>query len=352
MQSRRSPQDETEPFVIELGELEPEASAAGEEAQNDAAPRKSEAYWERLKKLTLTSTMGAVSAGYAVKNNTVKAAGFGLFGIYHAEKAANDFQCKERWPAALHALNSVGTFAWAGGIGTGNRVLQTAGPGVNFFSHLASAGSRYYQSKRDWPRELIDAAEMLSFAVAGYTGSPAARAVAFCSTAAGFFADARKDKGLLGHGAGAIVWAFGAGFKNDVVQSIGAGVVAAAETGRFLYPVYEKYTQGRSAESTQKQPGSGPLLPVQGSPLPAESSPVAHVENPTITGPGELGNGPDGSASDQSVNPFASAVSQYVPHAPSRRPHSADGVVGRAASQPGVGQAQATLPVRVRRHTR
>ncbi|MFB7494014.1 hypothetical protein ACFC09_04805 [Streptomyces sp. NPDC056161] len=198
-----------------------------------------------------------MSAGYGLNNRVYRAVGFGHLAAYSAEKAAESFSTDQE-SAATNLATAVGTAVWAGGIGAGNRIMQVAGPAVNTASSLTSAVLKWREGKEEWRRELFDVAEMAAFTAGGYTGNPVARAVAFGSAAAGFFYDATQDKSLIGHGLGAAVWAVGAGVENNSVQSIGAGVVAAAEAARLVYPLYEKYAQ-KSSDSAMELPRYEPV---------------------------------------------------------------------------------------------
>ncbi|WP_327393411.1 hypothetical protein OG533_35575 [Streptomyces sp. NBC_01186] len=246
-------------------------STTEDETQRDASAVKSAYWWDVTQKITMTKTMTWVSAGYGMKNSTFKAIGFGMLAGHSAEKAAAAWP-KDRESVAANLVNTVGTTVWSAGIGTGNLATQTVGPAINFAANITSAGWKYHQGKEGWTRDLVDAVEMAAFTIAPYTGSSAARAVGFGTTALGYFWDATQDKGLVAHGIGAGAWAVGAAMENDSVQAVGAGVVAAAEAARLAYPIYEKYVQKTSSEVTPQQPGSEPI-PVHSSAPTVDPSP-------------------------------------------------------------------------------
>lgn len=286
------------------------ALTSSEEPHHHNAPGKSETYWDAVTKLTLTSTMGVMAAGYGLKNDDVRAASFGLFSLYQAEKSVKDFP-QDRPAAFSHALNAVGNAVWAGGTGANHRGMLTAGPATRFVTHLTSAGIQYCREAEGWSRELIDAAEMLSFAAAGYTGSPAARAAAFGTAATGFLSDARQDKGFLGHGVGAVTWAVGAGMESDSLQSVAAGIVAVSEAGRLFYPVYDRYAQKQSAEATPQSMGES--IAVYRSTHLAGRAPEAHVEDQTAVNTTGIQNRHSRSASAPApVNPGALAAQRFT----------------------------------------
>lgn len=246
---------------------------------DEAPPTKLETRLETFEMAALTVAMGLTATAYGTEHSTPRALGLGALSLRQAGKAVKDGY-KERESAAEPACNAIGTAVWAAGIAADNRGLKTAGPAFNSVAHLAAAGMQYHQGKEDWKRPLIDAAEQGAFAAVGYTSSPAAGSVAFGSAALGFLVDAKDDKGLLGHAVGAAIMAAGAGMKYPPLQSAGAGVVAAAEIGRLLYPAYENYTQKRSPNV--------PLHHLPTDPPPAEPTtrtPPATLYLPTIPTP-------------------------------------------------------------------
>ncbi|MET9554259.1 hypothetical protein [Streptomyces sp. NPDC006645] len=210
------------------------------------SPTPLETRLETFEKGALITAMGLTAAAYGMEHSTPRAFGLGALALRQAGKAVKDGY-KERESAAEPAFNAVGTAVWAAGTAADNRGLKTSGPALNSVAHLAAAGMQYHQGKGEWKRTLIDAAEQGAFAAVGYSESPAAGTVAFGSAALGFLVDAKDDKGLLGHAAGAAFMAAGAGMKYPPLQSGGAVVVGVAEIGRLLYPAYENYTKKRSS---------------------------------------------------------------------------------------------------------
>ncbi|MGI5347304.1 hypothetical protein ACQEU8_03820 [Streptomyces sp. CA-250714] len=304
-----------------------------DEGQHDARASENSPYWDALNKFTMSNAMALMSAGWAVKNSTLRTAGFGLISAYKAEKSLKELENKQHWSAGVHAINSVGAFVWAAGTGLGDRGLKTAGPAINSLTNAISAAKRYYRGEEGWREEALAAGEMGSFAVANRTGSPVAAAAGFGFVALEYLSEATKDRGFLGHGAGALVWCAGAGLENDTLQSIGAGALATAEFGRLLYSGYESYTKSHSSEATPQQPSSGPLLPVHNPARTAATSPGNPVENALP------------------VNPVASAASLYAPSVPplgSPQPHSAPST----PSTPGTHIKKPDAAKTVRRHSR
>lgn len=336
---------------LERGQIDSQV----DEMQQVADPGRSAtswAGWPALNKATTAAALSMMSAGYA-RVRPLRPVGTGLLAVVSAEKFMEHY--KKREPAAEHALNTIGNALWSVGIGVSSRALQTAGPLVNAVTALTSSGMHLYQGKESWPRELIDAAENVLFAVAGYTESPVARAMAVGALSAGFASDAlTEDRGRYGHAAGALVWAVGAGMgnapKSAPLQSIGTGIIATAEAGRLLYSVYEKYAQP-SVEATPQQPPSEPILPLHRSACTAETSPTAHLETLTPANTGRLGDSPNEQTSTHAAgeSQFASAASLYLPASPAttQRRHSN----GSAKSQLGTGQAWTQAPAKPRSTT-
>ncbi|MES4886241.1 hypothetical protein ABVB69_38075 [Streptomyces sp. NPDC000349] len=272
--------------------------------------------WDVVKKSTLTATMGWVSAGYAQHNSVYRAIGFGHLAAYNAEKAL------ESWPdredAATSIGNALGTAIWAGGIGTGSKIALTLGPALNATTNLTSAAMKYRQGKAAWSRDLVDVSEMAAFTGAAVTDNPVARAIAFSAAGAGFFWDAvgERDKSLLGHGVGSLVWAVGAGMDNHSWQAAGAGAVALSEFARLTYPYLESLTGNTPPEATPNNPGDEPTaqqeMPLVGVSVPAEvpGTSVAEAANRLL---------PSGQAAEMTNsqqaprNPVAGTVSPSLP---------------------------------------
>ncbi|MFD7500535.1 hypothetical protein [Streptomyces sp. NPDC059850] len=292
------------------------------EARHDASPEKSGTYWDASSKGLVGGAMSFLAAGYRTpwQSALLHGIGFGLLSANHAKNSLKSFLDKDFEMAAAHGVNFVGTAVWTGGIVASSKALKIVGPALNCAANAASAEILRGQKEEDWPKGLIGAAEMLAFAVAGYTGSPMARAMAFGSAAAADFYDARSDKSSLMNGAAKVAWAAGAGGKNPLLETIGAAVAAGATTAQLLYIVYEKY-----APKNPQQSDSGPILPL-------------HSTASTA--------GPSPQASAVPANAFA-AGTQYVPNGPAGRRHSAPDGSG-LASRPDTGPARS----RPRRNSR
>ncbi|WP_267717368.1 hypothetical protein [Streptomyces sp. CoH17] len=232
----------------------PSAATTGSRAHHEANEEKSK-LWDVAKKLTLIATMGWMSGGYAKHNSKYRATAFGHLAAYNAEKAAESWPDREA--ATTSIANAIGTAVWAGGIGTGNKVALTLGPALNATANLTSAAMKYSQGKAGWARDLVDVSEMAAFTGAGMTANPVARALAFSAAGAGFFWDAveARDKSLVGHGVGTLVWAVGAGVDNYSWQAAGAGAVALSEFARLTYPYLESLAGDSPSEATPERPG-------------------------------------------------------------------------------------------------
>lgn len=296
----------------------PSAATTGAGSQYEASVEKSK-LWDLAKKLTLTATMGWVSGGYARVNSVYRAIGFGHLAAYNAEKAAESWPNRET--AATSIANALGTAVWAGGIGTGSKIALTVGPAVNAAANLTSAALKYSQGKAGWARDLVDVSEMAAFTGAGMTDNPVARAIAFSAAGSGFFWDAvqERDKGLVGHGAGALVWAVGAGMDNDSWQAAGAGTVALSEFARLTYPYLESLTRDSPLEATPEQSGSGPAtrqetaLPRLSAPAPVPGTTVAEAANQRLP----FGRAAEVTKSHNTPrNPITGRVSLSLPRSP------------------------------------
>jgi hypothetical protein len=308
--------------------------------------------------------MAWVSAGYGLDNRIYRAVGFGHLSAYSAEKAAESMPAN-RESAATNLGTAVGTAVWTAGIASDSRIMQTAGTAVNTASSLTSAVLQWREGKEGWRRELFDVVEMAAFTAGGYTGNPVARAVAFGSTAAGFFWDAKQDTSLVGHGLGAVVWAVGAGMKSNSMQAVGAGVVAAAEATRLAYPLVA-YLHKKYAE----QPVAAMELPCyerRNSATTAEPPPAASVPMPVIPVAAAASlplppptSSPVSSAASSPVLPTAhtansSAAPQwYVPPIPASTHRAAVGGDNNVSARPSTAPTQMLVPAKtaVRRASR
>lgn len=327
---------------LEAGAPEDHASpdATSADGTRDEANPEESKLWDITKKITLTATMGWVSAGYAQHNAAYRAIGFGHLAAYHAEKAAESWPDREA--AAASTANALGTAVWAGGIGSGNKIAQTVGPAWNVAANLTSAAWKYSRGKPGWARELVDVSEMAAFTAAGVTQHPAARAVAFSSAGAGFFWDAVQsgDKGLLGHGAGALVWAAGAGMKNESWQAAGAGAVAFSEFARLAYPYLESLTQKSPSEAAPAPEQPGEELTVRQETTSTGAAVPATVADTTIAAAAHylLSSGPATETThgqDVPPGPIPAASSLSLPTSPVAPHEYAPTTRGRSHSESG-----------------
>ncbi|WP_159007409.1 hypothetical protein [Streptomyces sp. NRRL S-813] len=329
------------------------APAGRDESQVERAIKSDAGYWSALNKVTLVGTAAFISAGYAKKSQYLRAAGFGLYSLLSAEKAVEDLQYKERREsAATNATKVVGTAAWAAGIALGSQALQAAGPGVNAVANAASVVSKVIRHEEGWlgkaARDAIDMSEMLLFSIAGGTGSTELRSAAFGAMTLGFFFDGMQDKNFLGHGSGSLIWGIGAGLRNDALQSFGAGIIAAAETVRLVYPAHEKYVgQAPSNSATALQPVQGPVLPVYNSATTTRSASGTQLGNTPSSHTGERAHDPALSPDLPSVIPLATAANQFAPpHYEVRRSRSDNELVPHSGRGLNTG-----APVRKRGHS-
>ncbi|TXL83880.1 hypothetical protein [Streptomyces sp. IB2014 016-6] len=218
------------------------------EMQRDESPgTKNENSWDALTKVTMTTAMVTMSTGFGLKNPQVRAAAFGLLAFHGVENSLKDYKNGDCTGAAAHALTAAGTALWSGGTAADSRILKTAGPAINSITHLISAGVIFSHGEEGWRRKLVGAAEMLSFSLAGHTESHVASAVAFGCLTVGFLSEIKDDKAFLGHALGALSLAAGAGMKMESLQSLGAGVVAAAELSRLWCQFPQKAPQAPSS---------------------------------------------------------------------------------------------------------
>ncbi|GAA2705327.1 hypothetical protein GCM10010310_80300 [Streptomyces violaceolatus] len=254
-------------------------SPVGDCGQNNVNSKTREAYWEALNRATMVAAMTSLSKGNRSGENAWRAGGVALLASRLAQSAFNEWLYKDRHPAMVHALNSIGTAIWSAGFATSSRALHTAGPAVSFTANLVSAGMEFYQGKEGWWRRLIDAAESGLFTVTGITENPGARAGALGATALGFLADSKQESNLVGHALGFSAWAAGAGMEDDALQGFGAGVVAGSELFRLLSPTFNRLVERSPSEVTA--PNSSPLLPVHNTtPLVPSRSQDCPTQNP------------------------------------------------------------------------
>ncbi|MFD8525709.1 hypothetical protein ACFV2D_37995 [Streptomyces capillispiralis] len=205
-------------------------------------PSRPSPYWDFINKVTFSAAMTTIAIGNHFKNPDVRASGFGGIAAKKAEKsieeimkAAKGVTGAKKSDIISNLTGTIGTALWAGGIAVESQALVTVGPALNFLGNAVSTGMKYWQNDSDWFIEAIDAAENFTFAFAGYSGHPAARAVAFAVAAAGHACDALKnrDKMLFVHAVGAVAWSIGAGTSNVTPQVVGPSLIAAAEIGRI-----------------------------------------------------------------------------------------------------------------------
>ncbi|MEU9556542.1 hypothetical protein [Streptomyces fumanus] len=340
-------EDGTREVDLESGVLQgraPSITTTGGGTQHEANGGESKRWgWDILKKITLTATMATLCGGYAQHNREIRGAGFGLLSAYSAEKAA------ESWPnrkaTATNVAAAFGTAVWAGGTGAGNGVASTVGPAINTVSYGATAAKEYSQGNPDWPRAGIDAIEMAMFAGAGMAPNPIVpivRAMAFSATAAGFFWDGvKEDKGFLGHGAGAVIWAIGAGLQNDAWQAAGSGTVAISEFARLVYPYLAPRTQDSPPEAAPEHPLAALTARQEMTPtavaVPAQvpGTAVAEAANRSLpSGPAaEPAN-----AQYAAPHPIPGTASLFLPSPPAAASHAYDAAPTtrqRALSAPG-----------------
>ncbi|GAA2599284.1 hypothetical protein GCM10009863_10820 [Streptomyces axinellae] len=291
---------------------------SGDEAQPDANSQKN-FYWDVAKKITLMNTMGWLSAGFGVRNDDLKAVGIGALSVLCGEKSAEVWP-KDRVAGVINLVDATGAAIWTAGIAARNPYAKAAGPALCAAVNLVSAGVQYYRGDKNWSRKLVDVANRTAFSISEYTGSPPVRMMAFASETVGHFWDARQDKGMIPHGFGTSAWALGAVRKSDTVESVGAGFVAFAETGRLAYAVKKRWAETSSAEAAPKQSGSEPA------PVPGGDSTVGPAPEVSLRLP---------------ANPVAEALHSAVPTA-SRPKNSQVSVSVAAVPAPG---AETPVPV-------
>lgn len=241
----------------------------------------STSYWDLANKATRASGMASIAMGTGLGNAIVRASGFGLLALVKAEKTTEWFICdressnKASAELVSNLTGAVGTAIWAAGLGAGSKEMVVLGPALNFLGNIGSIGVAYATNDSGKFREAIDAAEHLTFAIAGYTGSPAARAAAFGCAAAGFAFDTIKsNQPLLGHAVGAAVWATGAGTQQITPQVIGPALVAASEFASI--GVISRALGRLFGSGTSKSHGK-PILP-----LTQRDAQTQSVDNSTI----------------------------------------------------------------------
>ncbi len=337
---------EDEPADLENGRST--TPGVSNEAELDANPRVNEARWDTLNKFTRATAMGVFSVGNALKNNTIGASALALLAVHSAEKSLRDLQYKERESSVAHALNAAGFSLWSSGIGADDSILKGVGPALICATNAVSAGVRYHRNM-DWHRDTLALAEMAAFSVAGFTNSAVASSLALGNMALGFLSDAAtQDKGYLGLAIGGFMWAAGEGMENAPLKGLGAGVIAAAEAGRLIYPAYKDHVRIHSREAVPQQPSNIPAPLVHVSASSVELTPGAHLANPA---PGKPGYSTDGRANiDTLRNPFAPAASHYAPPV-FPRPHSEHGDVGSTPCPPGGGHVRTPETTESRRHS-
>lgn len=337
---------EDEPADLENGRST--TPSVSNEAELDAHPRVSEARWDALNKFTRATAMGVFSVGNALKNNTIGASALALLAVHSAEKSLGDLQYKGRESSVVHAVNAAGFALWSSGIGADNSILKGVGPALICATNAVSAGVHYHRNM-DWHRDTLALAEMAAFSVAGFANSTVAGSLALGNMALGFLSDAAtQDKGYLGLAIGGFMWAVGEGMENAPLKGLGAGVIAAAEAGRLIYPAYKDHVHIHSCEAAPQQPSNSPAPLAHVSASSVELTPGVHLANPA---PGEPGCSTDGMANTDTLrNPFAPAASHYAPPACSL-PHSEHGDVGSMPFSPGGSHVWTPETTKTRRHS-
>jgi len=233
--------------------------------------------WDTIKKVTFTGTMTSAFTSYAVPNKNFLAGAFAAFSLYKAESALDAYP-EDLRSVKVNLANAVGNALWSGGIAGDSRIVQGVGPALNCIVNGVSAALKFKENNKGWRRETLEFTEMGLFAIANGTKIPGIRAMAFVNFGAGFLWDAKQDKGLIGHGAGALMWALGAVLESDRWQAAGSGTLALSEAGRLAYPTLEpiikEYVAKYWTESAPQHTGSDPA-PLANSTVTASHSPVA-----------------------------------------------------------------------------
>ncbi|MFD5065350.1 hypothetical protein [Streptomyces sp. NPDC058394] len=282
-----------------------------------ASPVRSEApefaYLDLAKKFTLTSAMSVVSASYALKNRTIRGAGFGVLAAYHMENSV-EAGFKDPDTAVMSGLNVLGTAVWAAGIGTGNSIAQTLGPAINFTANVAFVGLKVCKKEGGWYSKVADVAEMAAFTAAGIThGNPLARGTAFAAGAVAYLVEAPKDPAFVGHAVGLGVWSAGAYLQSDLIQSIGAAGVAVSEIARTVVPVFQKGHGSTSRHTASPQASYVPDLESG-----VTSTTVPHEGPPPGAGfSGDVAEAATIGLSAHSVGQDFTAPHHFVPAVPS-----------------------------------